>query len=149
MGRATGPALLVLLGMTGVAAQAQRIQPSDIELRAAYCIRFLHHDAELNQAAVDAVQKSIADSGPVTDEAGARRMEELKARAREGERKLRDTQRGLDRLMGYLTPKFPYLDSARVVAEFDKADADIAAVVGAPDIAARFEPCRKIDWLPY
>jgi hypothetical protein len=140
--------LLLFLGMTSVAALAQRVQPTDTDLRAAYCIRVLHHEAERHQAAVNGVQENIAKVGAVRD---ARQLEELMGLAAETERQLRETQARLDRVMAYVTPRLAYLDSAPVVAAFAQADADIAALETQPvsqEIAVRFRPCERVTWLP-
>ena len=117
---------LLLLAMLcfSVPALAQRVPPTDTDLRAAYCIRALHHQAQRDQAAVNGV---------------------------ETERKLRETQARLDRVMAFVTPRLAYLDSAPIVAAFAQADADIAALEtksASPDIAARLKPCEQVTWLP-
>ena len=117
---------LLLLAMLGfsVPALAQRVPPTDTDLRAAYCIRALHYQAQRDQAAVNSV---------------------------EAERKLRETQARLDRVMAFVTPRLAYLDSAPIVAAFAQADADIAALETKPasqDIAARLKPCEQVTWLP-
>jgi hypothetical protein len=117
---------LLLLAMLGfsVPALAQRVPPTDTDLRAAYCIRMLHYESQRDQAAVNSV---------------------------ETERKLRETQARLDRVMAFVTPRLAYLDSAPIVAAFAQADADIAALETKPasqDIAARLKPCEQVTWLP-
>jgi hypothetical protein len=152
-----------MLGFS-VPALAQRVPPTDTDLRAAYCIRVLHYEAQRDQAAANGVQEDIAKGGAVRD---AKRSEELKGLARETERKLRETQARLDRVMAYVTPKLAYLDSAPIVAAFAQADADIAALqvkscsadcVKDPacperecvsqDVAGRLKPCEQVTWLP-
>lgn len=159
--------LLLMLAAMSADAVAQRVLPTDIDLRAAYCIRVLHYKAQLYQAAVNGVQDDIAKLGPLGDQADARRVEGLKGQLTEGERKLRETQTGLDRVTAYVTPKLAYLDPALIVAAFARADADISALeakscsadclkgpacpkreCGGQDIAARFKPCERVTWLP-
>ncbi|HZF19570.1 MAG TPA: hypothetical protein VE008_07675 [Burkholderiales bacterium] len=108
----------------GVPALAQRVAPTDTDLRAAYCIRMLHYESQRDQAAANNV---------------------------ETERKLRETQARLDRVMAFVTPRLAYLDSAPIVAAFAQADADIAALEtkrASQDIAARLKPCEQVTWLP-
>ena len=108
----------------GVPAIAQRVPPTDTDLRAAYCIRMLHYESQQDQAAANSV---------------------------ETERKLRETQARLDRVMAFVTPRLAYLDSAPIVAAFAQADADIAALETKPasqDIDARLKPCERVTWLP-
>lgn len=141
---------LFLLAMVGfsIPALGQRVLPSDTDLRAAYCIRVLHYEAQRDQAAVSGVQEAIAKGGAVRD---AKQLEELKGLATATERKLRETQARLDRVMAHVTPKLAYLDSAPIVAAFAQADADIAALETksvSQDIAARFKPCERVTWLP-
>jgi len=139
--------LLATLGFS-VPALAQRVVPTDTDLRAAYCIRALHHQAQRDQAAVNSVQENIAKAGAVRD---AKQLEKLKELATEAERKLRETQARLDRVMAFVTPRLAYLDSAPIVAAFAQADADIAALEtksASLDIAARLKPCEQVTWLP-
>jgi hypothetical protein len=139
-----------MLGFS-VPALAQRVPPTDTDLGAAYCIRALHYEAQRYQAAVNGVQNDIAKVGPVRDPADTERLDELKGLARETERKLRETQARLDRVMAFVTPKLAYLDSAPIVAAFAQADADIAGLGTKPvsqDITARFKPCEQLTWLP-
>ena len=89
-----------------------------------------------------------AKAGAVRD---AKQLEELKELATEAERKLRETQARLDRVMAFVTPRLAYLDSAPIVAAFAQADADIAALEtksASLDIAARLKPCERVTWLP-
>jgi hypothetical protein len=136
-----------MLGFS-VPALAQRVPPTDTDLRAAYCIRVLHYESQRDQAAVNGVQEDLAKGDTARD---AKQLEELKGLATETERKLRETQARLDRVMAYVTPKLAYLDSAPIVAAFAQADADIAALEtksASLDIAARFKPCERVTWLP-
>ncbi len=141
---------LLLLAMLGfsVPALAQRVPPTDTDLRAAYCIRMLHYESQRDQAAVNGVQEDLAKGDTARD---TKQLEELKGLATETERKLRETQARLDRVMAYVTPKLAYLDSAPIVAAFAQADADIAALQTksvSQEIAARFKPCERVTWLP-
>ena len=161
-------ALLLALGTVCDLASAQRTVPTDTDLKAAYCIRLLHYESGLLQSAVDGVHANIAAIGAAKSQDDAKALEELKRLARETEKQLRQRQAGLDRVMDYLTPKFPHIDPAPVVAAFNRADADISVLQSKScpaacmeerkcfqrecaqhDIAARFEPCREIDWLPF
>jgi uncharacterized protein (DUF1810 family) len=84
----------------------------------------LHYESQRDQAAVNSV---------------------------ETERKLRETQARLDRVMAFVTPRLAYLDSAPIVAAFAQADADIAILEtksASQDIAARLKPCEEVTWLP-
>jgi len=149
--------LAAALGAGSVSAQTER-EPSDIELKSAYCTKVL-----------------LAFTKPLPF------IEGMSAEAIERVKKLRATRLdNLNRLQSYLLPKLDKLNTTALAAATKRAELDIsasgnAAVACMEDCATRFNPaeqgarfnacvstcsgsdaadarlktCDKVDWLPF
>lgn len=152
--------------MSPCSASADRL-PTDLELRAAYCIAILRQDLSL-------ISQLVQDNDSRIGQLGAANAQSIAA-LREANEQLaqhrahRETT--FDRLRSYLLPKLYDLDLARIAAAHARgkvdnrsADNGVACLTaciqsGAPtgcvdrcsdrDLQARMDACRSPDWLPF
>lgn len=150
------------LGFGSSLAQAPIVMPSDVDLRASYCIEATKHDIEY----YNTVLRTVAP--------GTESINKVIAESRRG---LNLASANLRKLQQYLVPRALYLDFAGLLAASTSANDDVARIVratnscpnvcsGKPDpdvcyygcldrempdlktIQNRFQACRELSWLP-
>ncbi len=158
------PALVAAVAATVLAfeaAHAQRI-PTDIELKAAYCLKV--------------TQASVAELGRIAPTDAA--MEKMKGNA------LRNANDRVNRLQLYLVPRMQALEPTAMIGAMNRGEADAAnyfrrveeiadkcttscqlagatgeakdkavrcftACIGSDELLTRISSCPKLNWLPF
>lgn len=149
---------------------AERL-PTDMELRASYCIPVVRFDADIYSKIIHIlVEDSQRDPNP-KDLTLAQEREKLLADVR---RYLDETRSALRRLQLYMIPRLVELDPTslviatarakedleliqkivpvceeRCIKNFDSECLDECSKQLIPDIRQRFESCRNLSWLPF
>ncbi len=139
---------MLWLGMIGaLALQASALPPgrtpTDVELKAGYCIKVLQSE----QSGTEAALKTPSSDARIT------------AALQAG---YADTAERLARLRAYLVPRALTLEAVALTAALQRGEADAAAFTkgvevmtspgGAgiePELLRRVQSCVKIDWLPF
>jgi hypothetical protein len=110
-------------------AWAADTTPTDLELRASYCMKV---EKDL-VSALDARLAGSDDSAPGYEAV-------VLLRSQEGAR--------LDRYQAYVMPKLSTRDAGAMSASVRRAEADMANVDN-PEAVKRIQGCRDADWLPF
>lgn len=123
--------LLLLCTLLGVPAVAfsQKILPTDIELRAAYCMPVITHIFKT----IDKYEKENPTNDSVVNEITDKVYKKLAADS--------------DRVHSYLQPKMPYLESTSILSAMNRGTADTMDL--SKESMERKKVCQNIDWLPF
>ncbi len=172
--------LLVVLSLcVATAAYGQRPLPTDIELRASYCVRVLQSDiANLNSlgAKIDDTAARIHEVPPDLRQQILHTLQESK---RDLPQKIAERESALNRVQLFILPRIKYLDATALLAATRRAESDLreSAAVGGRclrqcaepkageteaersgsclrscmggDLQSRLEACRNPTWLPF
>lgn len=147
-------AILLLTTVCSAPLLAQQL-PSQVDLKAAYCIPIVQYQLQLVRGIVPG------------DSAQAQAAQQMRAKL------LSEMESRLNRLQLYLVPRIPYLEPTALLAAAKSADNDIGRsrqlgdtcrqqCAGTADIASCFAECGKesdvpvrmggcsrLDWLPF
>jgi hypothetical protein len=148
MKNALAVAFLVTGGCLSIPAVAQQLLPTDVDLRASYCIPVVNEGLRVLQG---------AQPGETQTDETIRAVTEVQGRA--------------DRLTRYLVPRVPYLDAtalaaaatqgkrdmqlaegeiARCMSTCDRSPNAVVCVKVCPaDARTKVARCTNLDWLPY
>jgi hypothetical protein len=160
-----------LLMAVSVTTFGQSPLPTEVELRAAYCIPVLQNDiTNLRKvlANVDAMLGRIDEAPP---EARQHLTETLQESKRDTPKQIEARESALNRLQLFILPRMQYLDASALLGAAARANADLqdsAAEVRrctsecaankdssciktcmGSDLQARLNACRNPTWLPF
>ena len=156
-----------------------QVLPSDVDLRAAYCMEVLNLEIQAIEEIRQTTPRFLSElSGPNYQALTPAERDQLRniltQNLADAPREQSNRQQTLQRIRLYIVPRISYLDSSSLLAAMTSAKADktnyankvqetattchprcqsdtacLARCAGVVEITSRFEACRNPTWLPF